>query len=456
MGELNSTSASDRRLSAPARGVFALGDLTVNASLSSLAIVYATFYLTQVVGLRPALAGAVPLIGRFVDAVTDPLIGRLSDHTSMGGLRRRPYFLIGAIPFGFAFALLWVDPGFDSEWAMFAFYTAVYCALSIFSTVVSVPYLSLIPEMATDYDDRTSLNTYRTIGATGGTFCAIALRPVAAMFGGGIDGFVAAGIVYGVGMALPWFAIYLVTFERPEFAATEAERTPLLEGFRVALRRKSFAQLMALYLAGRVAMDLVSAMLILYFMHWLGRDEEFEIAMFLFLTTTVVALPAWLRFSLHQDKARVFQIGCAIWMVFQGLLVFALPDTPDVLLYGSVVLVGIGFGTVDLMPWAMLGEVIDEDELETGERREGVYNGLFMFLRKLAGAIAVFLVLGALDILGLEQGEDQSQVVRVAILVFSTLVPAAVLASAIWLAKDYPITRTVHERIRAELATRGK
>ena len=449
--DLNSN--QERRLGASARSVFALGDLTVNTSLSSLAIVYATFFLTQVVGLRPALAGAVPLIGRIVDAVTDPLIGRLSDHTSLPGGRRRPYFLIGAVPFGVSFALLWVDPGFASEWATFAYYTGIYCALSVSSTLVSVPYLALIPEMAVDYDDRTSLNTYRTIGATGGTLCAIALRPVAALFGDGASGFLGAGMVYGLGMALPWFAIYAVTFERSEFTPA-GPRTSVLEGFRIALRRRSFVQLMKLYLAGRVAMDIVSSMLILYFMHWLGRDEEFEIAMLIFLSTTVVTLPAWLRFSMHQDKATVFRIGCAIWMVFQALLVFSLPDTPNVLLYGSVILVGVGFGVVDLMPWAMVGEVIDEDELETGERREGVYNGLFMFLRKLAGALAVFLVLGALDVLGLRQAETQTETVRVAILLFSTLLPAAVLASAIWLARGYPITRAEHARIRADLARR--
>lgn len=443
--------ADERRLSTPARAVFALGDLTVNTALSALSIVYTTYFLTQVAGLRPFLAGLVPFVGRIVDAVTDPLMGRLSDHTTLAGGRRRPYFMIGAVPFGASFALLWIDPGIDSQWGLFAYYAAVYCVLSVSSTVVSVPYLALIPEMATDYDDRTSLNTYRSIGSIIGVFCAIGLRPAAAQFGGGASGFAAAGIVYGTLMALPWIAMKWVTFERPEFSVRETT-TPLRESFEVALRRKSFVQLMGFYLTGRVAMDLVGTMLILFFTYWLGRGAEFEFAMMVFLLTTVLVLPAWLRLSLHRDKADVFRMGCVIWMVVQSLLVFALPDTSEALLYGAVCAAGIGYGVVDLMPWAMLGEVIDEDELETGERREGLYNGLFMFLRKLAGALVVLVVLGGLDLLGFQKGEAQNEVVRVAILLLSSIAPAALLALSIWLATGYPITRAAHTRILERLS----
>ncbi|MDG2306521.1 MAG: MFS transporter [Candidatus Binatia bacterium] len=446
-------STGELRLSPPARTVFALGDLTVNTALSALSIVYTTYFLTQVTGLRPILAGLIPFVGRIIDAVTDPLMGRLSDHTNLAGGRRRPYFLIGAIPFGASFALLWIDPGFTSQWGMFAYYAGVYCILSVSSTVVSVPYLALIPEMATDYDDRTSLNTYRAIGAIVGVFCAIALRPVAAMLGGGPQGFAAAGAVYGAAMVLPWFLIHRVTFERPEFAP-RAATTPVLESFRIALRRRSFVQLMGFYLTGRVAMDLVGAMLILYFTYWLGRGTEFELAMSAFLLTTIFVLPVWLRLSLRRDKGDVFRAGCAVWMVVQGFLVLAMPDTSDAVLYGFVCAAGIGYGAVDLMPWAMLGEVIDEDELETGERREGLYNGLFMFLRKLAGALVVLVVLGGLDLLGFAQGETQNEVVRIAILLLATIAPAVLLGFSIWLASDYPITRATHARILGRLHDR--
>ena len=140
-----------------AKGVYATGDFTINTALSALSLVYAGYFLTQVAGLPGTLAGLVPLIGRFVDAFTDPAMGRLSDLTHLRAGRRRPYFLIGALPFGISFALLWTEPGIASVAGRFAYYTLVYCALSLSMTILAVPYLALLPEMATGYDDRTSL-----------------------------------------------------------------------------------------------------------------------------------------------------------------------------------------------------------------------------------------------------------------------------------------------------------
>jgi len=116
---------------------------------------------------------------------------------------------------------------------------------------------------------------------------------------------------------------------------------------------------------------------------------------------------------------------------------------------------GAGFALVDLMPWSMLGEVIDEDELRSGERREGVYNGVFTFLRKLGGALGVFLVLGILDLVGLQAGEEQSELVRQTIRLMAAVGPAVFLALAIAAARGYPLTRVAHERVLAELARRA-
>ena len=115
-----------------------------------------------------------------------------------------------------------------------------------------------------------------------------------------------------------------------------------------------------------------------------------------------------------------------------------------------------GFAMVDLMPWSMLGEVVDEDDLATGERREGLYNGFFMFLRKLAGTIAVFIALTTLGFLGFEKGQQQNEETLLAIRIFTSVVPAACLASSIWIARGYPLTRAAHARILAELEARGR
>ncbi len=150
-------------LPTPVKAGYALGDHTVNIQLATVSLFF-LYFLTEVAGLPPSLAGLVLLAGRAVDAFTDPLMGRLSDRTRLRWGRRRPYFLLGALPYGVTFALLWSSSGLSEPLAIFVFYTAVYVANTLCSTVLAVPYMALLPELAVGYHERTSLNTFRTVG----------------------------------------------------------------------------------------------------------------------------------------------------------------------------------------------------------------------------------------------------------------------------------------------------
>jgi Na+/melibiose symporter-like transporter len=433
--------------------VFALGDFTVNTVLTSLALLYFTHYLLVVAGLRPELAGAVQLIGRSIDAFADPAMGRISDRCRWRWGRRRPFFLIGAIPFGVGFALLWLPLPETSQLAMFAYYTTVFVFTSLSMTCVAVPYLALQPEMALGYDARTSLNAWRNVGSILGVFAAIAIRPVANGFGGGPAGFAAAGALYGAIIAAPWFAIWAVTWERPDFQSREGH-VSFFAGVRLAARHANFRRLVALFLCGRVAMDLVAAMLILYFELWLRRGGDFEPTMFLFFLVVLASLPFWVRVAGHMEKATVFVIGALWWAAALAVIVFVTPDWPRWLVITGAVSGAIGYAVMDLMPWSMLGEVVDEDDLETGERREGTYYGLFMFVRKLSGALAVWLALTLLGVLGYERDRPPTEAVLTATRWLTSIAPAVFLVLAAWIAHGYRLTRARHAEIRAALERR--
>jgi len=139
---------------------FAVGDHTVSISLAAVSLYY-LFFLTEVAGLRPALASLVVLSGRAVDAFTDPAMGRISDVTRSRFGRRRPYFLIGALPFGLSFAFLWQQLDADGQAGRFALYAAVYILHTLSSTILAVPYMALLPELARGYVQRTEINVYR-------------------------------------------------------------------------------------------------------------------------------------------------------------------------------------------------------------------------------------------------------------------------------------------------------
>ncbi|MEM7412357.1 MAG: MFS transporter [Myxococcota bacterium] len=444
----------DPRLVPWRKAVFGSGDFTVNTVLTTLSLVYVTFFLVNIAGLSPALAGAVQLVGRLFDAFADPAMGRFSDRCPWKWGRRRPFFVLGAIPCGAAFGLMWLQLGTDSQWAMFAYYTSVYVVMSLSMTVLAVPYLALQPELALGYDARTSLNAYRNAGSIVGVFAAILLRPIADALGGGPEGYMAVGALYGAMIALPWFAIYGVTWERPDFQ-DRANETSFFEGVRIAAKNANFRALVGLYLCGRTAMDLVAAVLIIYFTAWLFRTGDFEITMGLFFVLVVLSLPFWVRFAQGLEKSSVFMVGSLWWAVSLAVLIFVQPDWPRMLILAAAPIGAIGYAVMDLMPWSMLGEVVDEDDLETGERREGTFYGLFMFLRKLAGTLAVAVALFVLERRGYAAYGPQPWEALTTIRWSASLVPAFFVLLSVWFARSYTLTRARHNEILAALDARN-
>jgi Na+/melibiose symporter-like transporter len=284
-------------------------------------------------------------------------------------------------------------------------------------------------------------------------FGAICLRPVANAFGGGADGFALAGALYGFVVAAPWFAIYAATWERPEFQSRAAE-TPFLEGIRIAAANKNFRHLVGMYLCGRVAMDLVGAMLILYFLLWIGREGDFEPTMGLFFIVVLISLPPWVRFAERAEKATVFIVGSLWWAVSLLFILFVEPDWPRWVIILAAPLGAVGYAVMDLMPWSMLGEVVDEDDLETGERREGIFYGLFMFLRKLAGTLAVWLALTLLGALGYTRDAPPNDATLTAVRWLVSVAPACFLLLSVWCARGYGLSRDGHAKVLAGLARR--
>ncbi|MGH7338274.1 MAG: MFS transporter, partial [Myxococcota bacterium] len=185
-----------------------------------------------------------------------------------------------------------------------------------------------------------------------------------------------------------------------------------------------------------------------------GRSEDFELTMGLFFAVVLASLPVWVRLAGHMEKATVFVIGALWWAVALAVIVFVEPDWPRWLVIGFAVIGAAGYAVMDLMPWSMLGEVVDEDDLDTGERREGTYYGLFMFVRKLAGALAVWLALTLLGVLGYEHDRPANEATLTATRWLTSVVPAAFLVLAAWIAHGYQLTRARHAEIRAALDRR--
>jgi Na+/melibiose symporter-like transporter len=168
-------------------------------------------------------------------------------------------------------------------------------------------------------------------------------------------------------------------------------------------------------------------------------------------------LPVWLRFARHLDKRTIFVSGCVIWIGAQLFMFAAQTEWPRWYMFAVAAIAAVGYAVADLMPWSMLGDVIDEDELVTHERREGIYVGFFTFLRKLGGATAVLMIGFALDLAGYRGGAgpaEQGELAIETIRALTSLLPAAFLALAIAVSLRYPLSRAAHQQILDRLRLR--
>lgn len=441
-----------QRLPLSLKLIYGLGDHSINVALVALTMIL-PFYLTEIVGMPIGLAGLVPLVGRTVDALTDVWMGRISDRTTWRAGRRRPYLLIGALPYALSFAAIWAGPPVGSPALVFAYYAGIYALFSVSMTVVAVPYQALLPELTDDYQERSSLATFRSVSSILGTFFTLlCFKPLADFLGGDGPAWAVAGGVLSVWILLPWAAIHRVTFERPERA--RASLLTSRESFRLLMQNASFRRLLGLFTLGRMAIDLPMALFLLYFTYVLGRPQDFEIVMGCFLLSVVVSMPLWLRAARGRDKASIYLFGCVGWVLGLGCLFVNQPDWPLAWTIVFTCLAGFGYSAADMIPWSMVADVADEDEIHSGERREGLYVGVFTFLRKLAGALGVALALNVLGWVGFDKDEPADEVVTWTLRAMTALLPVLFVLASAWIAKGYPLGRVQHGEILAELARR--
>ncbi|NOQ40777.1 MAG: MFS transporter, partial [Anaerolineales bacterium] len=140
--------------------MYGVGDIGFSLTSTILAAYYAIF-MVDVIGLRPGIAAIAIFIGKSWDYINDPIFGYISDRTRTRWGRRRPFLLFGALPLALTFTMLWYSPGFESTFALAAYYSVAYIIFEASATLLYMPYFALTPELTSDYDERTSLTSYR-------------------------------------------------------------------------------------------------------------------------------------------------------------------------------------------------------------------------------------------------------------------------------------------------------
>jgi glycoside/pentoside/hexuronide:cation symporter, GPH family len=438
------------------------------ALMANVLVFFLMYFLVNVAGLDARLAGSVLLIGNIWDAVNDPIVGVLSDRTQSRWGRRLPWIVLGAVPFGLSFFLQWLVPTRDQTW-LFIYYIAISLLSNTFYTIVNLPYTALTPELTKDYHERTSLNSFRFAFSLSGGIVALVMA--LAIFSRIQDPIQQYRWIASIGAILSTVPLFICAWGiyRPVLAAEqqrlrhrdpEEVPLPLATQFRVALRNRPFLFVIGIYLCAWLAFQNTAAILPFFVVNYMGLTEGVSTqAAIAVQITALIALALWTWVSKRYGKQVAYAIGSGFWLIGQvGLYLLPRGDSPWI--YPLAMLVGLGVSTAFLIPWSMLPDVIEYDELRTGQRREGIFYGFMTLAQKICRGIGLFLIGLALKQTGFIEraaGEPlptQPPQALEAIRNVTTILPIVLLLISLVLVYFYPISQTVHAEIMLKLAER--
>ncbi|POZ93371.1 MFS transporter [Petrotoga halophila] len=434
---------------------YASGDIFGGGAFNIINFFYAIF-LTDVIGLKMQYIAPILLIGKIWDAITDPLMGFITDNTRTRFGRRRPYLLAGTFLIFISFFILWYPASFPNQLGKFIYALIAYIAFTTVYTMVMTPYTALGAELTLDYHERTSLNSYRlAFSLAAGLVCAVLPMLIVNAFSDIRTGYIMMAITFGLIFSIPWIGVFLFTKERKEFSK-EKSTFNFFNMFFEPFKIKSFRLLIAMYLFAYLSIDVVSTIFAYYTKYYIGNEGLLPIALGALFITEIVFIPFYAFIAKKTSKNISYILGALVWCV-AGFILFTLP--PDVTMFHIILMaatIGAGVSGVAVMPHTIFGDVTDVAELKFGKREEGTLSGLMTFVRKVASGLAVAGVTFSLGIAGfvnpidgIEQSQPESFLFALRFII--SFVPIILLVLGIIAAARYPLNPRRHEKLREYL-----
>ena len=457
---------------------YGLGDVGNALAVSSVSF-WLLIYFTDVAGLDPGMAGIAMMIGRVWDAIFDPIVGWITDRTQSKWGKRRPFLLYGAIPYACLYCAIWMVPDFASQTAIFAYVTIILICFNTCFAFIIVPYASLTASMTSDYHERLSLTAFRMV-ASQSAFLVGAALPSALVFWVTHDGeqfFANSGLtgvmdfIFGSWAHTPrqGYAMFALSFgllmvcscwicfwgvrERTSAKTIHAHDHIFAYtlGIISALKHnKPYRMAVSILCMSECAAALV-AINMPYFIQYVLKLEgdRTKILLSLFIGA-IVAVPFWNRIARRYGKSETFTIVVRTYVLFICLLPF-LPVGQVIPAMLLAFCGGICHSAALMIPWSMIPDVVEYDELHHGSRREGLFYGGALFSYKLATAVGVGLSGLSLKLVGYVANTPQSDNTILGMKVFICFAPSLFLISASLIAARYPLTAAKHQEILQQL-----
>jgi glycoside/pentoside/hexuronide:cation symporter, GPH family len=459
-----------------AYGLGALVNNLLAAGIGVMAIV-----LNLGLGINPAVVGLLMALPRLTDALTDPLMGYISDHTRTRWGRRRPYIFFGAIAAGVLFAVLWQLPAGYSESFYFWYFLIGSILFYLAYTVFATPWVALGYELTPDYNERT-----RLMGTANfmGQFAWVAapwfywIMENERFFENSVAGARGLAIIIGIFVILVGVIPAILCRERMKRVAEAAVTADgpaesglqalgrnfvsFFKGFAITIKFPPFLKLCAatfLVFNGFMLVSAFSSYVIIFYVY--GGDRSLGAQLMgwngtisAIATFCVIPLVTWLSTRIGKRRAFFIAIGVSI-IGYSMRFFFYSPTTPHLILLATP-FIAFGLGGLFTLMGSMMADVCDFDELETGERREGMFGSIFWWVVKLGMALALGLSGFLLNLTGFDVALEGNQSANTLFLMrlFDVAIPVVASAIAIWMVASYSITEEKAREIRSLLEAR--
>ncbi len=373
--------------------VFALADVFGGGGLALLSVMYLPF-LTNILKINPAWAGAVMMISKAWDAISDPLMGAISDNTRTRIGRRRPYLILGGALLIPIMALLWYPINFESHTLRVVYATIAYLLYATVSTIIGVPYSSLSTEITGDFSLRNRANLLRLAFSLLSTaICTLAPTMLFSRLTNqkiNIWQFYFI-IIFGFGSyySIPNICAGIFCKERVPYVDEKIHFS--FKIFLRPLKVKSFRKLIAIYSSQGVALNIVSAVVIYYSLYVVPGINS-TIFLGTFLCMQLLLYPFLMKLVDKVPKTKIYRFGLPLTML--GAIIIALfpKEGAPILLYITVAFTALGFAGAQTMSWIIFPDVVDIGELSLKQRLSGSFSGVMTFINKVNLAISIFLV----------------------------------------------------------------
>ena len=452
-------------------------------------------------GLGLAFVGAVLVIARLFDGVTDPIVGFISDRWRTRWGRRKPFVLLGTPIYIFGICMLFIPPVAFTELTFLGFtfnsgYPWMLTMLVITyvgSTIKDVPYSAWGAELSTNYNERTLVTSWREGFSVTGSLIGAFTPAIIFFFGYTKPTDAVFFLSLAIAIIMP-IVVANAMISVPEFKQTDhnQRRLPLTESFRYVWRNEPYRRLVIVFLFSTIGSAMTNTLSFFFVKHVLLAGDLYGFYLAPYFVSQLLAIPLWFKLSRRIGKHRATMVAIgwyALWSCFIPLIAIApmvwfdafqihqiLTFLPAEAYQSAVVyfegvptgkflffiivmcLKGSAIGALSALPYAMAADVVDVDTAMTGKRQGGAYFSIWSMTRKLAYALGLFVGTSFVVFWGFDSLADPLNTTNTAfallmLAVTYSVVPALFKFVAMPLLWNYPLTEEKVAEIQAEMKT---